>query len=176
MPNEIERLSRSDRHLNDDGARAWRVHVGRSARGFHAGIEATEHGDGKGTVRWGTAHETEQAATQTAWASIRDANGGVMPESQDTKFRKLENELFTSREDDMAEIPDRVKALADKAAQGAATAKGTNVDMGGTPTAQLADAYDTKALEAQRAQQRQNALDAKAAASTPSPTPESGKR
>jgi hypothetical protein len=67
----------------------------------------------------------------------------------------------------MAEIPEHAKAAAENAT--ANLNKGDmNMQNAGPSVNQLADSYDTKAMEAQREQQRQNALDRKG----PEPTPE----
>jgi hypothetical protein len=62
-------------------------------------------------------------------------------------------------------IPDHVKAQADTAT---ADLNKTEIKMAeaGPPVAEKADPYDVKGMEAQREQQRQNALDNK----TPDPT------
>jgi hypothetical protein len=69
-------------------------------------------------------------------------------------------EVFEKEQSNMAELPEHLKAKAD-----AATANLNKTQMAmadaGPSVNKLADAYDTKALEAQRAQQRQNVLDRK---------------
>ena len=66
-------------------------------------------------------------------------------------------------------VPEHVKGEADKATAdiNKAEMSKTMADAG-SPVADNADPYDPKAMEAQRQQQRQNALDRK----NPEPTPE----
>ena len=69
-------------------------------------------------------------------------------------------DFFEKEKANMAELPEHLKAEADKAT--ANLDKGsTNMKDAGAPVYDNADAYDAKAMEAQRAQQRQNALDRK---------------
>ena len=118
-----------------------RVHLGYSAEGFHAAIETTKDGQARSaTHQWGHAYPTISAATEAAW-----------------------NEVFKndSKEQSMAELPEHVKAEADRAAANVNKAEIKMADAG-PAIHERAAPYDVKAMEAQREQQRQNALDRKA--------------
>ena len=73
-------------------------------------------------------------------------------------------EFFEKEQTNMAELPEHLKAKAD-AVTADLNKGGIKMADAGPSVNQLADSYDTKAMEAQRAQQRQNALDQK----TPEP-------
>lgn len=69
-------------------------------------------------------------------------------------------EFFEKEQTNMAEIPEHVKAEAERAAANVNKAEIKMADAGPSVN-ERADAYDAKAMEAQREQQRQNALEKK---------------
>jgi len=135
-------------HLTEVGSRIEadgterRLHLGYSAEGFHAAVGSKAGAP----YEWGKPHPEAGAALNAAWNS---GPGNV----EDKK---------------VAEIPDDVKAQADAAVAQTGAQKMTVQDMGETKGA---DAYDTKAMEAQRERQRQDALQEKTPEPAPTPAP-----
>jgi hypothetical protein len=138
--NTIAHLKEVEFRREADGTEK-RLHLGYSSEGFHAAVGTTAGGP----YDWGKAYPEAGPALKAVWDTSPDSE-------------KAEGKA-------MAEIPDDVKAQAD--AQLAGTQKYAIQDMGGTPAAQTADAYDTKALEAQRERQRQDAQQNKTAEPQP---------
>lgn len=140
MPEEIRNANTSIVHLAEVGSRIEadgterRLHLGYSAEGFHAAVGSTAGAP----YEWGKPHPEAGAALNAAWNS---GPGNV----EDKK---------------VAEIPEHVKAEADAEVAKTGAQKMPVQDMGET---KAVDAYDTKALEAQRERQRQDALQDKTA-------------
>jgi hypothetical protein len=117
-----------------------RLHLGYSSEGFHAAVTAKAGGP----FDWGKAYPEAKPALDAAW------NTG--PDSERMEGNKV------------AEIPEHLKAQADAVRTQTGAQQYPVRDMGETKGA---EAYDTKALEAQRERQRQDAIQDKAAEPQP---------
>jgi hypothetical protein len=142
--NPITHLKEVECRTETDGTEK-RLHLGYSGEGFHAAIENTTKGYATHEpFEWGKAYPEAGPALKAVWDTSPDSEKG---------------EGKT-----MAEIPDDVKARADMAVSRAGAEKMPVQDMGETKGA---EAYDTKALEAQRERQRQDAIQDKTAEPNP---------
>ena len=137
--------------------------VGLTQGGYYRAAQVQVYGAGE-LWRWQRELHTVKDDAQKS-AEIMSANR-LNPESTPSITAQRESE---NSEGSKMALPDNVKAEADARMAETGMRKGAVQDMGGTPAAQTADAYDTKALEAQREQQRQNAKDDKAAQRGPEP-------
>jgi hypothetical protein len=129
--NEISYVAETGCRTAPDGSEC-RVHLGYSAEGFHTVVETMRLGN------WSEPHASIQAATEAAWTKVFESS--------------------TKEQNNMAEIPAHVKAEADKAMANVNKAEITITDVGPAIN-ERADPYDTRAMEAQREQQRQSELD-----------------
>ena len=107
----------------------------------------------------GAAHAKEDAVSIAQELSANRLSGEpLINAAADSPWK----DVFESgaKEKNVAELPEHVKAEADKAM---ADVNKTDLKMAeaGPPVNERADPYDGKAMEAQRDQQRQNALDKK---------------
>jgi hypothetical protein len=132
--NEISYVAEAGCRTTPDGSQS-RVHLGYSSEGFHTIVETMRFGN------WGEAHASIQAATEAAWKEVFENN--------------------TKEQNNVAELPEHVKAQVDQAVANVNKAEVKMADAGPSVNG-LADAYDPQAMEAQRQQQRQNSLDRKA--------------
>jgi hypothetical protein len=137
--NTIAHLKEVEYRREADGTEK-RLHLGYSSEGFHAAVGS----QAGGPFDWGKAYSEAGPALKAVWDTSPDSEKG---------------EGKT-----MAEIPDDVKARADMAVSRAGAEKMPVQDMGETKGA---EAYDTKALEAQRERQRQDAQQNKTAEPQP---------
>lgn len=126
----ITHLTEVERRTDADGTER-RLQLGYSTEGFHAAVSS----NAGGPYQWGTPHPEAGPALNAAWKSGTD--------SEKEKGEK------------MAEIPESVKARADAEVAQTGAQKMEVVDMG---EPKGVDAYDTKALEAQRQKQREDAI------------------
>jgi hypothetical protein len=134
--------------------------AGLTQSGYYRAAEVQVYGSEE-LWRWqGERHADKEHAIASAESMSADRLRGEEARLLVVAAEPAWKEMFEKEQNNVAELPEHVQAKADAVT---ADLNKTEIKMmdAGPSVNQLADSYDTKALEAQREQQRQNALDRK---------------
>jgi hypothetical protein len=144
--------------VETQGGQRYYGAAGLTESGYYRAAEVQVYGSDE-LWRW---QPERHADREDAVACAEKMTAGRLPGETPGKLTEPAWREFFGKEQSNMALPDHVKALADQARQesGMEKVQPTNVDVG-TPINDRADPYDTKALEVQRGQQRQNAVDRK---------------
>jgi hypothetical protein len=156
---DVKRVVWTGHTVRTAEGRAYFGAAGLTEGGYYRAAEVQVYGPEE-LWRWQNERHTEKAdaiaSAESMSANRLRGEEARLVDAAEPAWR----EVFGKEQTNMAELPDHLKAKADAAT---ADLNKTEIKMAdaGPPVHQLADRYDTKALEAQREQQRQNTLDRK---------------